>query len=168
MIVRRLIFAAVFLAAAVAVGSCSGKQVQGPNPSTVSDVFDSPPPYPGYQWTRYGQPVATAELGASAGPQHCDWQTATVLTIGWPLGTVANNRGQSRSYIRDPNGAIQGTYKQRLVKDAQLPAGARPTGYKLGSIEIYLSPVDQDQAIYLVTSVGIERWPRADPFFGCQ
>jgi hypothetical protein len=61
-----------------------------------------------------------------------------------------------------------GTYKQRLVKGAQLPAAARPTGYKLGSIEVYLSPVDQDEAIYLVTSAGAERWPRADPSFGCQ
>jgi len=61
-----------------------------------------------------------------------------------------------------------GTYKQRLVKGAQLPAAARPTGYKLGSIELYLSPADQDEAIYLVTSAGAERWPRADPFFGCQ
>jgi hypothetical protein len=63
---------------------------------------------------------------------------------------------------------IQGNYKQRLLKDATLPAGTRATGYKLGSIELYMSPIDQDEAIYLVTPAGIERWPRADPFFGCQ
>jgi len=61
-----------------------------------------------------------------------------------------------------------GTYMQRLVKDARLPAATRPAGYKLGSIELYLSPVDQDEAIYLVTPSGAERWPRADPFFGCM
>jgi hypothetical protein len=31
-----------------------------------------------------------------------------------------------------------------------------------------MGPIDQDEAIYLVTPAGIERWPRADPFFGCQ
>jgi hypothetical protein len=51
---------------------------------------------------------------------------------------------------------------------AKLPPDARPTGYKLGAIELYLSPSDQDQAAYLATSSGAERWPRADPFFGCQ
>ena len=130
-------------------------------------AFDNPPGYPGYQWTRNGHTVPTAELGASAGPNHCDWQSATILTIGWPLGTSAQNAGHARTYIRDPKGVMGGTYKQRLLKGAQLPATARSTGYKLGSIELYLSPADQDEAVYLVAPSGTERWPRADPFYAC-
>jgi hypothetical protein len=61
-----------------------------------------------------------------------------------------------------------GTYQGRLVKDAQLPATAKATGYKLGSIEVYLSPADKDEAVYLVAPSGTERWPRADPMFGCM
>jgi len=60
-----------------------------------------------------------------------------------------------------------GTFRQDLVTHAKLPADARPTGYKLGNIEVYLSPSDQDHAVYLATSSGAERWPRANPFYGC-
>ena len=160
--------AVVVLTAIVAIAACTSTQTQGPNPFSVGVAFDNPPAYPGYQWTRNGHAVPTAELGASAGPNHCDWQSATILTIGWPLGTSAQNSLHSRSYIRDPKGVIDGTYKERLVKDTQLPASARPTGYKLGSIELYLSPADQDEAVYLVAPSGTERWPRADPSFGCM
>jgi hypothetical protein len=164
----RSTLAAVMLTTVIAIAACTSTQTQGPNPFSVGVAFDNPPAYPGYQWTRNGQAVPAAELEASAGPNHCDWQSATILTIGWPLGTSAQNAGHSRSYIRDPKGVIGGTYQQRLVKDAQLPATAKPSGYKLGSIELYLSPGDQDEAIYLVTPSGSERWPRADPVFGCQ
>lgn len=164
----RSTLAAVMLTTVIAIAACTSTQTQGPNPFSVGVAFDNPPAYPGYQWTRNGQAVPAAELEASAGPNHCDWQSATILTIGWPLGTSAQNAGHSRSYIRDPKGVIGGTYQQRLVKDAQLPATAKPSGYKLGSIELYLSPSDQDEAIYLVTPSGSERWPRADPTFGCQ
>jgi hypothetical protein len=135
--------------------------------TSVSAAFDNPPPYPGYEWTRNGKAVRPEELGASAGSEHCGGQSATILTIGWPLGTVSANAGEARFYIRDPKGVMGGTYKDRLVRDARLPATARATGYKLGAIGLYLSPDDQDQAAYLVTSAGAERWPRADPLFGC-
>lgn len=160
---RRSAFAAVVLATTIAIAACTSTPPQGPNPFSVAVAFDNPSAYPGYQWTRNGHAVPTAELGASAGPNHCDWQSATILTIGWPLGTVAQNSAHSRSYIRDPKGVMGGTYKQRLVKDAQLAATAKPTGYKLGSIEVYLSPADQDEAVYLVApsgpSAGRERIP---------
>ena len=138
-----------------------------PDTSSVSAAFDSPPSYPGYQWKRHGQPVSAGELGASAGPKHCEWQSATILTIGWPLGTDSNNIAQARVYIRDPRGVMGKTYQQMLATHARLPADARPTGYRLGSIELYLSPSDRDRAAYLVAPSGAERWPRADPFMGC-
>ena len=155
------------LAALVAIGALALMRILVPDLSTVSGAFDRPPSYPGYQWSRHGQPVSAGELGASGGPSHCDWQSATILTIGWPLGTDSNNIAQARVYIRDPRGVMGGTYQQRLVTHAQLPADARPTGYRLGSVELYLSPSDQDQAAYLVAPSGAERWPRADPFMGC-
>jgi hypothetical protein len=164
----RTAIAAAALMVTVVIAACTSTQPQGPNPFSIGVAFDNPPAYPGYQWTRNGQAVPTAELEASAGPNHCDWQSATIFTIGWPLGTSAQNAGHSRSYIRDPKGVMGRTYKERLVKGASLPATARPTGYKLGSIELYLSPADQDEALYLVTPSGTERWPRADPMFGCQ
>lgn len=159
----RTVIGAIVLAGTVAIAACTPIA----KTTSVSAAFDNPPAYPGYQWTRNGHSVRTEELGTSAGPNHCGWQSATILTIGWPLGTVSANAGQARFYIRDPNGAIQGIYKERLVKNPHLPAGARATGYKLGAIELYLNPDDQDEAAYLVAPAGAERWPRADPFFAC-
>lgn len=160
--------AALLIAGAVAIGACTGETTTQPNITSVSAAFDNPPAYPGYQWMRNGKPVRPEELGTSAGPPHCGWQSATFLTVGWPLGTVSQNIGQTRSYIRDPWGVIGGTYRERLATRATVPLDARATGYRLGAIELYLSPSDQDKAAYLVTSAGAERWPRADPFVACQ
>ena len=165
---RRSALAAVLLLVAVGIAACTNAPTPQSDTSSVAAAFHRPPSYPGYQWKHQGQPVSTEELGTSAGPNHCDWQSATILTIGWPLGTVSTSAGQARFYIRDPNGVMGGMYQKNLVTHATLPADARPTGYKLGSIELYLSPSDQDQAAYLVTSSGAERWPRADPFFACH
>jgi hypothetical protein len=160
----RLVIGAVLLTTAVAIAACNPILA---NTSSVSAAFDNPPSYPGYQWTRNGKPAASEELGTAAGPNHCDWQSATILTIGWPLGTVSADTGHARTYIRDPKGVMGGTYRQNFVTHAKLPTAARPTGYKLGSIELYLNPGDQDEAVYLVAPSGTERWPRANPFYAC-
>lgn len=135
---------------------------------SVAIMFDQPPAYPGYTWTRDGHSVSPFELVTAAGPGHCGWETATFLTIGWPPGTVSTTAAGARQYVRDPKGALRdATYRELLVLDATLPSDARPTGHRLGSIELYLSPSDQDKAIYVVGPAGAERWPRSDPMTGC-
>jgi len=135
--------------------------------SSVAAAFDLPPSYPGYAWTRDGNTVSPFELVSSAGPDHCGWESATYLTIGWPPGTVASYATGARLYIRDPHGAVAASYREGLVLHASLPADARPTGHRHGSIQIYVSPSDQDRAIYVVGADGAERWPRSDPMTLC-
>src|SRR5688500_6469414 len=79
-----------------------GARTASPFARSVGAVFDDPPPYPGYTWTREGRAVAGGELGAIGGPDHCGWQSATMLIIGWPPGTVSTSSAQARQYIRDP------------------------------------------------------------------
>ncbi|HEV2251265.1 MAG TPA: hypothetical protein VGT60_12245 [Candidatus Limnocylindria bacterium] len=107
------------------------------------------------------------ELDTIAGPSHCHWETATMLFIGWPPGTVSTSSAGARTYIRDPQGVYAPAYRDRLDLHATLPADATPTGYRLGPIELYLSPTDQDEAIYVVAPSGAERWPRVDPLRLC-
>lgn len=152
----------------VVVAMLAFLRILPPDTSSVSAAFDSPPSYPGYHWERNGQQVSTEELGTSAGSSHCNSQSATILTVGWPLGTVSSNADQARFYVRDPNGVMGGTYQRLLVKHATLPADAEPTGYRIGSIALYMSLSDQDQAAYLVAPSGAERWPRADPLPLCH
>lgn len=136
--------------------------------SPVAVLFDKPPPYPGYSWTRDGRVVGEFELVTIAGPEHCDWQTATFMFIAWPPGTTSMNAAGARQYIRDPRGVFEkGRYRELLDLDAELPADARPTGHRLGSVEIHVSPSDQDDAIYLVGPGGAERWPRAHEMILC-
>jgi hypothetical protein len=117
--------------------------------------------HPGYGWSRDGHgPVESAELATVGGPDHCRWQSATMMFIGWPIGTKATTFAQARYYLRDPQGVIGLDYRDRLVRDATLPKDAARTGYRLGQIQIYLSPSDQDEAIYVVAPAGTERWPR--------
>ena len=139
-----------------------------PSTPTLSAVFDATPAYPGYSWTRDGRSVKPEELGTIAGPGHCGWESATFLTIGWPVGTLSNSSAQARQYIRDPRGVIRGSLHDRLDLNAKLPGDARPTGYTYNSVQIYLSPADQEEAIYVVGLGGSERWPRSDPMTLCE
>ena len=135
---------------------------------SVATAFDQPPAYPGYTWTRNGKAVTSEELGTISGPDHCGWQSATLLTIGWPVGTASTTAAQARQYIRDPQGVFGARFRDRLGRNVNLPTDALPTGYRYGAIEIYLSPSDQDGAIYLVSPSDRERWPRSDPMKACE
>jgi hypothetical protein len=63
---------------------------------------------------------------------------------------------------------VGASYRDGLVRHASLPPDARATGHRHGSIEIYVSPSDQERAIYVVGADGAERWPRSDPMTLCQ
>lgn len=138
-------------------------------PSALGAYFDSPPEYPGYQWTRDGRPAVRGfELTTAAGPAHCELESTTFLTIGWPIGTVSRNATEARQFIRDPRGVVPTRNLQNeLELHATLPVDARPTGYRYADLEVYFSPSDQDWAVYVVGPAGAERWPRSDPMTLC-
>ena len=141
--------------------------VFGVRAASVATAFEPAPAYPGYVWTRDGHPVSPFELNTIAAPEHCGWQSATMLHIGWPPGTVSKTADEARQYIRDPEGVFGPKYRDRLGRNVTLPADARATGYRYGTIEIYVSPSDQNDAIYLVSARDTERWPRSDPMTLC-
>lgn len=117
-------------------------------------------------WTRGGRPVVREEAQAHAGPAHCDWQSATMLVIGWPLGTVSRRVSETRQFVRDPRGVLpRSAGKPALAVD--LPADARDTGYRGGPVELWLAPSDPRGA-YLRVGTDVERWPLADPRYTCR
>jgi hypothetical protein len=134
----------------------------------LTGYFEPPPRQPGYTWTRGGAVVSSSEIATSAGPEHCGWQAATFMTIGWPPGTLATTAAQARQYIRDPRGVVKPVFAERFRGQATLPADARPTGHRFGAMEVFVSPSDQDEFIYIQSSSGTERWPRSDPMTLCQ
>lgn len=141
----------------VGVAGCSN------GPPTVGEVFGSPAPYPGIQWVHNGAPVPSSVIDLAAGPAHCKWETAALLSMGWPLGTEVQTVVQRRVFARDPNGVLTppfgGAHNQYT---ASLPSDAADTGYEAGGVHLYLSPSDPS-GVYLVIGASIESWPRMDP-----
>ena len=146
-------------------GSAAG--AGGQHSPTVASIFASPPQWPGHAWTRNGHNVPPSEVTAAAGPLHCGWQSATFLTIGWPLGTEAQTADHARQYIRDPHGVVRHDLQAHLNFHPVLPADARPTGYWYSSAQLYVSPSDADHVVYLVAGHDAESWPRSDPMTTC-
>lgn len=188
--VALLCAAGVWFAAPIAIdGLDSAAPVAGPGsptettgadpaPLTVGDYFDTPGIAPGPAWTRYGEPVLGLELYSTGGSEQCGWQSAVIVHLAWPVGTVSQTGNDMRQFIRDPQGVIS-TQLQAELRTIDLPqaatsargaAGVPPnaadTGYRLEGLALWLSPTDPD-GIYIVSPGDVERWPRADPVVDC-
>jgi len=101
----------------------------------LGGIFDRTPEYPGHHWTQAGRDVTPEELGTIAGPVHCGWQRATILSIGWPAGTHSSSSAQARQYIRDPFQVMpSGNLRGPLVLHAKLLGYAHLLGYRFGSV----------------------------------
>ncbi len=135
---------------------------------TVGSYFDSPPAWPGYAWERNGATVGRNELVTSAGPAHCQMQSMTMLTIGWPPGTRTDTAAGARQYIRDPVDRLQNSYLQGTwMRNPPRPTDLADSGYRYGVMRLYVAPSDQDRYVYLVTPADSERWPRSEPMTLC-
>jgi len=136
---------------------------------TVGSYFDRPPAWPGKPWSYAGHSVDSEVLTAAAGPSHCSWDSATFLTIGWPLGTRAHSSSQSRQYLRDPAGVVESApLRGSWMKNPPIPRDAKDTGYTYGALELVLAQSDQDAYIYVISPRDSERWPRSDPQTACS
>lgn len=169
----RLLAAVAALALALTGCTDTGRPSAAPSASrsggSVAAAFTSPPAWPGVGWTRNGRVVPREEIAAAAGPEHCGWQSATFLTLGWPPGTRAQHANGARQYLRDPRGVLSGGPRLALEPRASLPPDARPSGYRTGDVELWLA-ADADRYVYFVDArnhMAAERWPRSDPMTLC-
>lgn len=94
-----------------------------------------------------------------SGPGHCGWNAATF---------IAFRGGQ---YVRDERGDVVALAEVTYDASAILPQDARPTGWRRGAVELWLSPSEIDaetgvhRNIYLVHRHRVERLPHFSP--GC-
>ncbi|MFW6693573.1 hypothetical protein [Streptomyces sp. MAR4 CNX-425] len=112
-------------------------------------------------WTdEQGNRVPVTRVSSNRGPEHCDWQSAHFLTLGEDA-----HGGRGTTYVRDPKGVLP---EQALAApydgDAELPEGARDTGYRLDDWRLWVDDED-DSRVYVRTPDGTELWPRTDA--GC-
>jgi len=145
-------------------GAQSAPPSAAPRTSDLGAYFDQPPDFPGYAWTYQGQPVDTTHgMNTIAAAGHCGWQAATLLHLPWPLGMNPTSGADVRRFVRDPKLVTpQSHLRGTLDLYATLPVDATATGYRYHTIEVYISPSNQD-VVYFVGPAAVERWPRAEP-----
>lgn len=100
-------------------------------------------------WTdRSGTRMHTDRVVGYRGPEHCDWTSVTFVLLG-------GFRGQQ--YLRDPEGVLAQFVRGRYAVSAELPKGARDSGYRRDGAALWVSR----NAAYLVTPGNVERLPAA-------
>jgi hypothetical protein len=97
----------------------------------------------------------------------CDRGGMAVLSLAEPLGGGLDPLDR-REYLRDPKGeaAANGWLTGPYDGDAALPPDAVDTGWTNGNVDLWESPSDVDDAVYLVRGDVVERWPRATKDWG--
>jgi hypothetical protein len=96
------------------------------------------------------------------GPSHCEWESATIMELAWPLGTVQSGSSAAgvRFYVRDPRGVIDPALKEGFAANASLPKNAESSSYHTENWTLWTG-TDADAYVYLVSQKNTERWPRA-------
>lgn len=106
-------------------------------------------------WTdRDGRPAPTTEIEARTGPEHCDWQSMTFLTVG------------AKQYVREPLRDLAHYFAGPYEAHATLPADAVPTEFRRDGERLWLS-ADRQQA-FVGTPDDVEVWPRLVDPLGCD
>ena len=107
-----------------------------------------------------GDRVPVSRITHYPGPEHCDWQDITFLSLG-------DGRTQ---YLGDRNGefAGQGLLTTTYDGDAELPNDATDTGYEYDNWHLWLAA---DRSAAYVVDVAdpsrAERWPAAKDMIAC-
>ena len=147
-----------------------------PTPAVSSDHITAPAtllpppstaPFPGIRWTVNGEPATSGSITLRDGGEHCGWNSATFLTIGWPLGVVPKTSAQAREYVRDPKHLFDDEILAPFLPSTTLPSGAFDTGYRYGSDELWVDTATVDQVVYVVRDSIVEQWPRGRELFAC-
>lgn len=107
------------------------------------------------------------------GLDHCDWESATFMTLTWPLGSSGGAwtgwpPGEWRQYIRDPDGILTGLLEGPFEPAATMPPDAEGTGFHRGSWALWMALSDHAEAVYVVNGSLVERWPLARRTIACD
>lgn len=105
-------------------------------------------------WTdSTGRAVPTTTVESWAGPEHCDWQSMTVLHLG------------KSEYVRDPLPELAGHFAEPYKEHTVLPVDAVDTGFERDGRHLWLSR--DKQRAYVGTKDDVEAWPRTVQHLGC-
>ncbi|MBA3779530.1 MAG: hypothetical protein H0X16_09585 [Chloroflexi bacterium] len=150
-----------------------GPTTTGP---TCEWSLDSPPAeepwtfdYPGRPWCHVdGYQLSVERMNLHRGPAHCGWESSASLDVGDPLGAEIDPFRGLREYVRDPRGIFVDRVVRPYDGGAQLPSDAVDTGYRNGRLQLWVSPSDAGNAIYILNGDVVELWPRTPEPIACR
>lgn len=137
-----------------------------PESWAVCDIVELPADFVeelGYEiWTDAdGRIVPTRRLEVLRGPEHCDWQDMTFLSLGrWD--------DQAPTFVRDPDPEpyLREYLAEPYLPHVTLPAGAVDSGFRRGRDRLWLAP-DRSRAYVGTAPDDVEMWPRMVQPLGC-
>ncbi|CAI9401621.1 hypothetical protein [Nocardioides sp. T2.26MG-1] len=115
----------------------------------------------GYEvWTdAEGRTVPTSELTVIRGPEHCDWQDMTFLTL--------TRQGEDPTFVRDPDPELREYFAEPYEPHTRLPGDAVDSGFRRDGDRLWLAP-DESRAYVGATVDDVELWPRTVRPLGCD
>lgn len=128
------------------------------------DVVEMPPEFVeqlGYEvWTDPGgRVVPTTDLIVMRGPEHCDWQDMTFLSLSRP--------GADPMFVREPHPELGDHFAEPYEPRTSLPADAVDSGFRHDGERLWLA-ADRSRAYVDATPEDVEAWPRTVQPLGCD
>jgi len=108
----------------------------------------------------WGIGIPVAKIESYPGPDHCDWQNITFLTLDTESG--------ERQYLRDTTGELRDFLATTFDDSSSVPKRATDTGFERDGRRLWLHP--NGTAAYLVDKTNpedVERWPAANEPVAC-
>lgn len=164
----RLLFVFVALVGLGALGFVAVAVLTTPPKGATPGALLPPPEaesWPGDPWTFAGGLVGNDILTLALGPEACGYESVLLLTMNDRLGQSIRTSDDARQYVRDPANrfATVGAFEASVAK----PPDAAFTGYRYGSMELWLSAAAGSDAVLLRRDAVWEKWPRAQELLAC-
>jgi hypothetical protein len=128
------------------------------DPAEFPDSVDA---FHGLQiWTdARGRRVPTTAVVSSGGPEHCDWQDMTFLTLGRHL---QGDQPSGTTYVGNADPDLSKWFAEPYRRHVNLPGD---TGYHRGDQHLWLA-ADRKRA-YVGDADDVELWPRMTMKLAC-
>lgn len=116
------------------------------------------------RWTdTAGCPVRIDVISHIHGAEHCEWESASYISVGRPFGASINRGPFSEEtvnrYIWDPHQVLPGGPPARSLDLDDLPDSVYDTGYRRDGAALWLDPADE-ATVYVVSGSSAEVWVR--------
>lgn len=107
-----------------------------------------------------GRRVPTSLVVSGSGPEHCSWESMTFLSV------AGGSFDGGQTYVANPDPDLYPDYfTVPYAEDADLPAGARDTGYALDGKRLWVA-ADHSRA-FVGTEQSVAVWPATTQMLAC-